>query len=184
LKNNKNKESLQPINEDIRANQVQLINQDGENVGVVSRREALKLAQEADLDLVQIAESGSKGVPVVKIMDFGKVLYERKKKHVEAKKKQKVIQIKEVKLRPKIGEHDYQTKMKRGLEFLNAGKHLKVTLMFRGREIASKHERGQELFERIEKTFEEHGILDKLVREKDSRAGQFWSRVYYVKSAK
>lgn len=180
----RNKESLPPINEEIRANQVQLINQNGENVGVISRKEALKLAQEADLDLVQIASQGSEGVPVVKIMDFGKVLYERKKKQAEAKKRQKVIQIKEVKFRPKIGEHDYQTKMKRGIEFLNAGKHLKITLMFRGREVSTKHERGTELFKKIEKTFEEQGILDKLIKEKDSKVGQFWSRIYYLKSTK
>jgi len=180
----RNKESLPPINEEIRANQVQLINQNGENVGVVSRKEALKCAQNVDLDLVLIAEKGSDGVPVVKVMDFGKVLYERKKKQTEAKKKQKVIQIKEVKFRPKIGEHDYQTKMKRGIDFLNAGKHLKITLMFRGREISTKHERGTDLFRKIEKTFEDHGILEHLIREKDSKAGQFWSRVYYLKSTK
>jgi len=181
LKNNI-KESLPPVNHEIRAAKVQLITQDGENIGVISRGQALKMAQEADLDLVLIAEKGGESVPVVKIMDFGKTLYEKKKKQAEAKKRQKVIQIKEVKLRPKIGEHDYQTKIKRGIEFLLAGKHLKITLMFRGREIATKHERGGQLFDRIEKTFEEHEILDKLVREKDSKAGQFWSRIYYLKS--
>ena len=181
MKNNI-KESLPPVNQEIRANEVQLITQDGENIGVISRDQALKMAQEADLDLVLIAEKGGENVPVVKIMDFGKALYEKKKKQVEAKKRQKVIQIKEVKLRPKIGTHDYQTKMKRGIEFLLAGKHLKITLMFRGREIATKYERGTQLFERIEKTFEEHYILDKLVKEKDSRYGQFWSKIYYLKS--
>ena len=170
-----------PINEHIRAAKVQLIDENGVNRGVVSRNEALRLAQEAELDLVLLSETGSEGAPVVKIMDFGKALYEKKKKLAEAKRRQKVIQIKEIKLRPKIGEHDYQTKMNRGIGFLKEGKHLKVTLMFRGREIATKRERGQELFDRVHRTFEEHGLLKDLVQEKDSRAGQFWSRVYYLK---
>ena len=114
-------------------------------------------------------------------MDFGKALYEKKKKLAEAKKHQKIVQVKEVKFRPKIGAHDFETKMKRGVEFLRAGKHLKITLMFRGREMATKHERGLELFERIHQVFEEHGLLKDLVQEKDAKAGQFWSRIYYIK---
>jgi len=178
------REKLPPINEQIRALKVQVINQDGENVGVILRREALRLADEAELDLVLVADKGSEGVPITKIMDFGKVLYDRKKKQAEAKKRQKVIQIKEIKFRPKIGEHDFQTKVKHGIEFLQAGKHLKVTLMFRGREAYNKRELGANLFERIEKAFKEHEILDDLVREKDSRAGHFWSRIYYLKKLK
>lgn len=170
-----------PINENIRAPKVQLIDDNGVNRGVVSRDEALRLAIEAEIDLVLLSETGSEGVPVVKIMDFGKALYEKKKKLAEAKRHQKVVQVKEIKLRPKIGEHDYQTKMNRGIEFLKAGKHLKITLMFRGREMATKRERGQELFDKVHKTFEEHGLLKDLVQEKDARAGQFWSRIYYLK---
>jgi len=184
LKKNNNKESLPPVNEGIRVRTVQLINQNGENIGAISRDEALKLASEAQLDLVMITPKGSEGIPVVKIMDFGKVLYEKKKKLAEAKKRQKVIQIKELKFRPKIGEHDLLTKIKRGVEFLKAGKHLKVTLMFRGREIATKYERGNELFERIENNFKEQGLLDDLIIEKESKMGQFWSRIYYLKSIK
>jgi translation initiation factor IF-3 len=184
LKNNKKKESLPPVNEEIRVRTVQLINQNGENIGVISRDEALKLAVAVDLDLVMIAPKGNEGIPVVKIMDFGKALYEKKKKQAEAKKKQKVIQVKELKFRPKIGEHDFLTKMKRGVEFLKAGKYLKITLMFRGREIATKNERGTELFKEIEKSLKEAGILDDLVKEKESRAGQFWSRIYYLKTVK
>jgi len=178
------REKLPLVNEQIRVPNLQVIDQDGQNLGVLLRREALRLADDVELDLVLMSQQGGEGVPIAKIMDFGKVLYERKKRQAEAKKKQKVIQIKEVKLRPKIGEHDFQTKMKRGIEFLMAGKHLKITLMFRGRESFSKYELGAMLFKRVEKAFEEHEILDKLVREKDSRAGNFWSRIYYIKSAK
>jgi len=109
---------------------VQLINQNGENIGVISRDEALKLAAQADLDLVMIAPKGSEGMPVVKIMDFGKALYEKKKKQAEAKKKQKIIQVKELKFRPKIGEHDFLTKMKRGIEFLKSENISKSRLCF------------------------------------------------------
>ncbi len=176
------KKNVIPVNENIRAEKVQLIDQNGVNVGVVNRSEALRLAREAELDLVLLSETGAQGVPVVKIMDFGKALYEKKKKLAEAKKRQKVVQVKEIKFRPKIGEHDFETKMKRGIEFLKAGKHLKITLMFgRGREMAKKGERGQALFERIHQVFEEHDMLKDLVQEKDSKAGQFWSRVYYLK---
>ena len=164
----RSRKPIVPVNENIRASKVQLIDHNGVNHGVISRDEALRLAKEAELDLVLLAESGSDGVPVVKILDFGKALYEKKKKLAEAKKRQKVIQVKEVKLN-------------RGIEFLKAGKHLKVTLMFRGREMATKRERGLELFARIHKTFEEHDLLRSLVQEKDSRAGQFWSRIYYLK---
>src|SRR5690606_6038840 len=89
------------INQQIRAENVQLITQDGENIGTISRAQALRMAEEAGLDLVLISQSGKDDTPVVKIMDFGKVLYEKKKKTIEAKKHQKVIQIKEVKMSPK-----------------------------------------------------------------------------------
>jgi len=169
------------VNEKIRAPKVQLIAHDGQNVGVVSKDEALRQAIDADLDLVMIAESGGEGVPVVKIMDFGKSLYEKKKKATEAKKHQKVIQIKEIKIRPKIGAHDFQTKMKHAVEFLEDGKRVKMTLWFRGRENAMKEEIGPKLFDRVETTLREHGFSDKLISEKDSRMGQTWSRFYYLK---
>ena len=107
------------INESIVAPRVQLILSDGENIGVVPRAQALQAAQLADLDLVMIAEAGNEGVPVVKVMDLGKSLYEKKKKQNEAKKHQKVIQVKEIKIRPKIGPHDFQTKMNQSVDFLN-----------------------------------------------------------------
>lgn len=172
------------INERIRAQNVQLITHTGQNVGVVSRDQALTMAQEANLDLVVIAEKGAEGVPVTKIMDFGKAQYEKKKKLVEAKKHQKTIQIKEVKFRPKIGEHDYQTKIKHAVQFLKDGKRVKFTLFFRGRENITKAERGAEMFAKIDKSLDEHGLLKNLVQERDMRMGQFWSRIYYIKTGK
>lgn len=159
---------------------MQVINHEGTNLGVISRDEALRLAREVELDLVMIAPSGKDGVPVTKIMDFGKVLYAKKKKLAEAKKHQKTIQVKEIKLRPKIGEHDFQTKIRQAVQFLNDGKRLKVTLFFRGREIASKDEQGSLLFEKIDKTFEESGLTG-IVQEKDTKSGPMWSRIYFLK---
>ena len=169
------------INEKIRFEKMQLITHEGKNVGSVSREEALRLARSVNLDLVIIAEQGGEGLPVAKIMDFGKVLYAKKKQQAEAKKKQQVIQIKELKLRPKIAEHDFMTKMNQGLQFLQEGKRLKVTLMFRGREIAMKEERGTELFNKIQVVLDEAGLTKNLVQEKDMKTPQLWSRVYYLK---
>lgn len=178
------KESLPLINEKIMASQMQLITQDGENIGVVSRVEALRMAHDAELDLVMIAEQGNKGVPVVKIMDLGKSLYERKKKQAEAKKHQKVIQVKEIKIRPKIGEHDFNTKMNQALSFLREGKRLKMSLWFKGRENVLKDKHGAELFQRIEKVLDESDIVKNLVKEKEVKMGQAWSRFYFVKNGK
>ena len=175
------KENAPLINQQIRAEYVQLITQDGENIGNISKNQALRQAEEAGLDLVLIAQSGKEGIPVVKIMDFGKVLYEKKKKTLEAKKHQKVIQIKEVKMNPKIGEHDYQTKIKQAVQFLTTGKRVKITLSFRGREIATKDIRGAELFAKIEKSFSEHDWGHNLMQEQDSKMGKMWSRIYYLK---
>lgn len=184
MKGKKDSASGVIINDHIRDRTMQVITQDGENIGIVSRDQALRMAQEAGLDLVKLADRGKEGVPVTKIMDHGKVLYERKKKQVEAKKHQKTIQVKEVKIRPKIGEHDYNTKMKHAIQFLNAGKRVKITLFFRGRENISKQERGKEIFDRVTKTLEQAGFQNQLIQEKDAREGQFWSRIYFLKSAK
>ncbi len=178
------KEQAPLINEQIRFPKVQLINHLGENIGVVSRHEALRFAEEQSMDLVLLAQSGREDVPVVKIMDLGRELYEKKKNQAEAKKKQKVIQVKEVKIRPTIGEHDYETKINHIIDFLVHGKHVKITLFFKGRENILKQERGNELFERINKTFEEQNLLQHLVQERDSHMGQVWSRIYYLKDSK
>lgn len=178
------KEALPLMNERIRAERVQLITHEGHNVGVVSRFEALRMAQEVGLDLVLIADVGNDDVPVVKIMDLGKALYEKKKKQTEAKKHQKVIQVKEIKLSPKIGEHDYLTKIKQMIQFLEDGKRVKITLFFRGRENALRDEHGSSLFNRINITLEEHGLLKDVVQEQDAKLGRFWSKIYYLKTAK
>lgn len=176
-----NEKAVAPIiTEKSRFDKMQVITQDGKNLGIVSRDEALRLARLADLDVVIIAEQGPDGYPIVKIMDFGKAAYAKKKQQAEAKKHQKIIQVKEVKLRPKIGEHDYQTKINQAIQFLEEGKHVKVTLMFRGREAATRDERGDEMFAKVNQSFEEAG-LTKLGAEKDSKAAQLWSRVYYLK---
>lgn len=176
----KNETNSPLINEKIRFDKLQLITHEGNNMGVVSRDQAIKMAYAAGLDLVLIAENGGLGVPVAKIQDFGKVLYEKKKQQTEAKKNQKVIQIKELKMRPKISEHDYQTKINQAIEFLKDGKHLKVTLMFRGREAASLDGKGSEMFDKMTQSFIEAG-LSKIAQEKDSKTSQFWSRIYYLK---
>jgi len=178
------KEALPLVNERIMASQVQLITQDGENIGVLARTEALRMASDADLDLVTIADQGNNGVPVVKIMDFGKTLYERKKKQAESKKHQKVIQVKEIKVRPKIGEHDFKTKMNRAIGFLRDGKRVKVSLWFRGRENVLKEKHGRALFDRIEKMLDDSDLAKSLVKEKEVKVGQAWSRFYFVKSGK
>lgn len=168
------------MNDKIAAKEVQLISSEGENLGVYPTAKALEAAKAMNLDLVVLAE---KEVPLAKIMDFGKTLYEKKKKLSEGKKKQKVVKVKEVKMRPKIGIHDYQTKINRGIKFLNDGNKLKVTLMFRGREAHTKEERGAAMFERVDKSFQE-AELKNIANEKDLKSGPFWSRIYYLKSNK
>ncbi len=170
----------QLINEKIRFDKMQVISFDGKNLGVITRDDALRLARQTDHDLVLIAEQGADGFPVAKVMYFGKALYAKKKQQVEAKKSQKIIQVKEVKLRPKIAEHDYMTKINQAIEFLKDGKHVKFTIMFKGREAVMREERGTELLKKIDGSFEQAG-LSKIVAEKDSKAPQLWSRVYYLK---
>jgi len=180
---NNTKKNVVQINSNIRATQMQLITQDGQNIGVVSRTQALTMARDAQLDLVLLTDSGKDGLSVVKIMDYGKLLYEKKKKLAESKKNQKVIKIQEIKIRPKIGAHDYQTKIKKAIDFLEEGKRVKITLFFRGRENATKETRGKELFSKVEQSFMEKGLSD-LAREGESRMGQTWSRIFYTKSGK
>lgn len=177
----KTNKSLPNINERIKVDQLQLIDHTGQNLGILSRAAALAIADEAGLDLVLISDTGSEGVPVAKIMDFGRLQYDKKKKSTDAKKKQKQIKIKEIKLRPKIGVHDFDTKLKQGTEFLSDGKRLKVTLAFKGRENASKEELGRELWDRIQQVLVEKFGEANLISEADAKAGSFWSKVYYIK---
>ena len=135
------------INTDIRVPQVRLIDADGSNVGVVSINDALSRAEAAGLDLVEIVPNSDP--PVCKILDFGKFKYEEQKRKNEARKKQKVIEVKEIKMRPGIDEHDYQVKMKAIHRFLEEGDKVKVTLRFRGREMAHQ-EIGAKVLERVQ----------------------------------
>ena len=129
------------INEQIRDKEVRLVGEDGEQLGIMSSKEAQKLADEAGLDLVKIAPTAKP--PVCKIVDYGKFKYEQTRKEKEAKKKQKVIEIKEIRLSPNIDTNDLNTKMNAARKFLSKGDKVKVTLRFRGREMAhmanSKH---------------------------------------------
>jgi len=134
------------VNEEIRAVQVRLIDQDGEMQGVMSARDALRRAFDVGMDLLEISPNADP--PVVKILDYGKFKYEAQKKKNEAKKKQKVIEIKEIKVRPNIDENDYQVKMRAMKSFIEEGDKVKVTLRFRGREMAHQ-DIGVKVLERI-----------------------------------
>jgi translation initiation factor IF-3 len=134
------------INEEIRSREVHLIDKDGANLGNMSAPEALAKAQEAGLDLVEISPNATP--PVVKILDYGKYKYQEQKKQAEARKKQKVVEVKEVKFRPMIDDHDYDVKMRSMHRFFEEGDKVKVTLRFRGREMAHQ-ELGVQLLNRV-----------------------------------
>jgi translation initiation factor IF-3 len=134
------------VNEEIRVREVQLIDQTGHNLGPVETRFALEKAQEAGLDLVEIAPNSSP--PVCKILDYGKYKYQAQKKAAEARKKQKVVEVKEIKLRPMIDDHDYDVKMRSMHRFFEEGDKVKITLRFRGRELAHQ-ELGYKLLNRV-----------------------------------
>ena len=146
-----------PINENISAREVRLIGADGEQVGIVSIDEALRIAEEAKLDLVEISADASP--PVCRVMDYGKHLFEKKKQVAAAKKNQKQIQVKEVKFRPGTEEGDYQVKLRNLMRFLNEGDRAKVSLRFRGREMAHQ-ELGMELSKRVEADLAEYGSVE------------------------
>jgi translation initiation factor IF-3 len=134
------------INEDIRVREVHLIDKDGSNRGNISISEALAIAQEAGLDLVEISPNATP--PVCKLLDFGKYKFQEQKKQAEARKKQKVVEVKEVKFRPMIDDHDYDVKMRSMQRFFEEGDKVKVTLRFRGREMAHQ-ELGTQLLNRV-----------------------------------
>jgi translation initiation factor IF-3 len=134
-------------NEDISSPDVQLIDQEGANKGVVRTRDAIAMAQELGLDLVEISPNASP--PVAKILDLGRFKFAAQKKAAEARKKQKVIEVKEIQLRPNIDDHDYETKMKAVNRFLDEGDRVKVTMRFRGREMAHQ-ELGMELLVKVQ----------------------------------
>ncbi len=133
-------------NDQIRVREVRLIGAEGEQLGIIERNEALQMAKDAGLDLVEVASTAEP--PVCRIMDYGKFKYETQKKKQEAKKRQTVVEIKEIKLRPKTDDHDYLTKVKHIRRFIEEGDRCKVTIFFRGREIVHK-DRGQTMLTKV-----------------------------------
>lgn len=146
------------INEEIRAREIRVVSADNEQLGIMSVRDALALAEEHQLDLVEVAPNGKP--PVCRIMNYGKFRYEQQKREKEAKKKQKVITLKEVKLRPHIEDHDFYVKMKNAAKFLADGNKVKVTIMFRGREL-SHPELGENVLTRFAGELNEQAVVEK-----------------------
>lgn len=147
------------VNERIRDEELRLIGADGGNVGVVTSRRAMEMAEEAGLDLVEISPNASP--PVCKIMDYGKYKYEQQKRESEARKKQKIIEVKEVKFRPNTDTNDYDVKMRNVFKFLQNGDKVKITLRFRGREMAHQ-DLGRNLLERVAKDVEGTGKIENM----------------------
>ncbi|EHM02573.1 translation initiation factor IF-3 [Acetobacteraceae bacterium AT-5844] len=149
------------MNEEIRVPQVRLIDEDGEMIGVMSAREALLRAYDAGMDLLEISPNAVP--PVCKITDYGKYKYEQQKKANEARKKQKIVEIKEIKVRPNIDDHDYDVKMRAAKGFLEEGDKVKVTLRFRGREMAHQ-DLGVKVLERIRTELGELAKVEQMPR--------------------
>lgn len=146
------------VNEKIRAREVRLINQNGDNVGIVSLMEALDMARDAGLDLLEISPQANP--PVCKIMDYGKWKYEESKKQSEAKKAQKVVETKELKIRPNIDVHDFQVKIKAAERFIEDGNKVKFTVRFKGREITNQ-DSGIQLLNRVKAELGDKMKVDK-----------------------
>ncbi|WP_423190483.1 translation initiation factor IF-3 [Alkalibacterium sp. f15] len=134
------------VNDRIRTNEVRLIGKDGEQIGVIQTKEAMRLAEEASMDLVLVSPNAKP--PVARIMDYGKFRYEQQKKEREARKNQKVVNIKEIRLSPTIDDHDFNTKLRNARKFLEKGDKVKVSIRFRGRAITHK-ELGRVVLERM-----------------------------------
>jgi len=149
------------INDDIGVMRVRLVDERGNMVGVVGRNEALTMAANAGLDLVEIAPNADP--PVCKILDYGKFKYEEQKKKNEARKKQKIIEVKEIKLRPSIDDHDYQVKMRSMNKFIEEGDKVKVTMRFRGRELAHQ-ELGMNVLMRVKDDLDEIAKIEQFPR--------------------
>lgn len=146
------------INEEIRDKEIRVIDVDGTQLGVMSAKEALELAIERDLDLVKIAPGAVP--PVCKILDYGKYVFEQGKREKEAKKNQKVVEIKEIRMSSTIDTHDFQTKVNQGIKFLNGGDKIKVSVRFRKRSVAHP-QLGEELMNKYKEAVSEAGSVDK-----------------------
>ena len=149
------------INDEIGGIRVRLVDEKGQMVGVVGRNEALTMAVQAGLDLVEIAPNADP--PVCKILDFGKYKYEEQKKKNEARKKQKIIEVKEIKLRPSIDDHDYEVKRRSMMKFIEEGDKVKVTMRFRGRELAHQ-ELGMDVLIRVRDDLDEIAKVEQMPR--------------------
>ena len=146
------------INEEINDNEVRLIDEDGTQLGIVSSSEALKVAIEKELDLVKIAPASNP--PVCKIMDYGKYRFEQAKREKEARRHQHIVEVKEIRMSPSIGTNDFNVKLRNGQKFLKEGDRLKVTVRFRGREMAHTNI-GEDLLKRFAAECAEFGTVDK-----------------------
>ncbi len=149
------------INFEIKDAEVRLIGPDGEQLGIVSNKEAQRIAEEHNLDLVKIAPQAKP--PVCRVMDYGKHKFELAKKEKEARKNQKVVSIKEVRLSPNIDEHDFNTKVNQGIKFLKSGDKVKVSVRFRGREITHSSI-GKDLLIRVQDAMSEVGVVEKGIK--------------------
>jgi len=149
------------VNDLIEADPVRVVDADGEMVGVISKAEGLEIAFQASLDLVEISPNADP--PVCKVLDYGKFKYEAQKKANEARKKQKVIDVKEIKMRPGIDEHDYQVKMRSVKRFLDDGDKVKLTIRFRGREMAHQ-ELGMKVLDRVREEVDELAKVEQFPR--------------------
>ncbi len=149
------------INEEIRDKEVRVVTDDGEQLGIMSAKDALKIAVERDLDLVKIAPNAQP--PVCKIMDYGKYRFEQSKREKEAKKNQKVVEIKEIRLSLKIDTHDFETKANQAMKFLKSGNKVKVSIRFRGREMAHP-ENGLVTMEEFAEACSEFGTVEKAAK--------------------
>lgn len=157
IKKQRNFRNRHRINDQIRVSEVRLIDEDGEPAGVVSKDQALEMAKAVGMDLVEVAANAAP--PVCRIIDYGKFIYQQSKRAHEAKKKQKIIHLKEIKLSPNIDDHDLLIKMKHASEFLEHGDKLKITIKFRGREMRQT-EKGWRIAERVTAELSEFGSVD------------------------
>lgn len=147
-----------PINNEIKAKEVQLVSDDGEKLGVISLQEALSKAEEKNLDLVLVAPNANP--PVCKIMNYGKYKFEQAKKEKEAKKKQKVLEIKEIRITPNIEEHDFGFKSKNARKFLEDGNKVKITVRFKGREV-NNVKMGEDVLDKFIQALEDVAVVEK-----------------------
>lgn len=145
------------VNDRIRANEVRLIGKDGEQIGVIQTKEAMRLAEESSLDLVLVSPNAKP--PVARIMDYGKFRYEQQKKEREARKNQKIVNVKEIRLSPTIDDHDFDTKLRNARKFLDKGDKVKVSIRFRGRAITHK-EIGRVVLERMAEAASDISVVE------------------------